>query len=100
LKPCKASGEESVKNESSRELFIKGSTFYRCSIEDCKYAGDYIKSEAPHYCVNQKLMEKVNPEEFEKLTPEERVCCKYVKDIAVKQKQIDEAKENKNEKLT
>ena len=58
-------------------------------------------------------MKKVTPEEFEKLTDEERVCCKYVKDIKVKQSQIDEltkkikdeqqidelTKENKDEQL-
>ena len=45
-------------------------------------------------------MKKVTPEEFEKLTDEERVCCKYVKDIKIKQSQIDElTKENKNEQL-
>ena len=88
MKPCKASDKP----------ILKGTTFYRCEIEDCEHAGDYIKSEAPHYCVNQKLMKKVTPEEFEKLTDEERVCCKYVKDIKIKQSQIDElTKENKNE---
>ena len=59
----------------------KGDAFFRCSYADCEYAGDYLKSEAPHYDVNQELMTKVDKDEAEKLDPKERICFKSGKHI-------------------
>ena len=72
--PMKFDELDPLEKQEVKKEIKEGDTFFRCSFEDCEYAGDYLKSEAPHYDENQELMTKVDKDEAEKLDPKVRIC--------------------------